>query len=128
MRNKKEVVEMLSKAAEKMGVAETISSFFGNNVRVSIPFGKAFQETSIEELNFSVRASNCLHRAGRVTVGDVIDVINSEELLGYRNIGRKTVSEIKTKLLVYGYYKLNDIERAEFWYDFLERNCKAQIE
>ena len=62
-------------------------------------------DTPIDELDFSVRASNCLHRAGRVTVGDIIDVINNEELARYRNIGKKTVSEIKTKLLVYGYFK-----------------------
>ena len=86
-----------------------------------------YQITSaIDELDFSVRASNCLHRAGRTTIGDVIDVINNEELARYRNIGKKTVSEIKTKLLVYGYDKLNSMERKSFWYDFIERNCITQ--
>ena len=36
--------------------------------------------------------------------------------------GKKTVSEIKTKLLVYGYEKLNSDERKSFWCDFVERN------
>ena len=125
MKNKKEVVDMLCESSEKIGLVETIHLVLGNNVKVSIPFSKISVDTPIDELDFSVRASNCLHRAGRVTIGDVIDVINNEELARYRNIGKKTVSEIKTKLLVYGYDKLNSMERKSFWYDFVERNCIA---
>ena len=126
MKNKKEVVDMLCESSEKIGLVETIHTVLGNNVKVSIPFSKIAVDTPIDELDFFVRASNCLHRAGRTTIGDVIDVINNEELARYRNIGKKTVSEIKTKLLVYGSDKLNSMERKSFWYDFLERNCIAQ--
>ena len=125
MSSKKEVVEMLCCCCEEIGLVETLHSIFGNNIKVSVPFSKVSSEMSIDELDFSVRASNCLHRSGRVTVGDVIDVINNEELARYRNIGKKTVSEIKTKLLVYGYNKLCNIEKKSFWYDFLERNYIA---
>ena len=126
MSSKKEVVEMLCQSCEEIGLVETLNNFFGNNIKVSIPFSKMSSDTPIDELDFSVRASNCLHRSGRITIGDVIDVINNEELAHYRNIGKKTVSEIKTKLLVYGYYKLNNIEKKSFWYDFLERNYIAR--
>ena len=67
-----------------------------------------------------VRASNCLHRARHETIGDIIDVINNEERVLYCNIGKKTVSEIKTKLLVYGYYKLSNIEKRAFGMTFLK--------
>ena len=127
MKNKKEVVDMLCESSEKIGLVETIHTVLGNNVKVSIPFSKIAVDTPIDELDFSVRASNCLHRAGRATIGDVIDVIYNEELARYRNIGKKTVSEIKTKLLVYGYDKLNSMERKSFWYDFIERNCITQV-
>lgn len=123
MKNKQAVVEMLCESSEKIGLVETIHAVLGSNVKVGIPFSKIAVDTSIDELDFSVRASNCLHRAGRTTIGDVIDVIHSEELARYRNIGKKTVREIKTKLLVYGYDKLNSIEKKNFWYDFMERNC-----
>ena len=126
MSSKKEVVEMLCCCCEEIGLVETLHSIFGNNIKVSVPFSKVSSEMSIDELDFSVRASNCLHRSGRVTVGDVIDVINNEELARYRNIGKKTVSEIKTKLLVYGYDKLSNVEKKSFWYDFLERNYIAR--
>ena len=126
MNSKKEVVEMLCQSSEQMGLVETLHTVFGNNIKVSIPFSKISTDTPIDELDFSVRASNCLHRAGRVTIGDVIDVINNEELARYRNIGKKTVSEIKTKLLVYGYNNLNNYEKKSFWYDFLERNYIAR--
>ena len=126
MSSKKEVVEKLCESCEEIGLVETLHTIFGNNIKVSIPFSKVSTDTPIDELDFSVRASNCLHRAGRVTIGDIIDVINNEELARYRNIGKKTVSEIKTKLLVYGYCKLNNFEKKSFWYDFLERNYIAQ--
>lgn len=126
MSSKKEVVEMLCQSAEKIGLVETIHTVFGNNIKVAIPFSKISTSTPIDELDFSVRASNCLHRSGRATVGDVIDVINNEELARYRNIGKKTVSEIKTKLLVYGYNNLNNYEKKSFWFDFLERNYIAR--
>jgi DNA-directed RNA polymerase alpha subunit len=126
MSNRKEVVEMLCQSSEQIGLVETMHTVFGNNIKVSIPFSKMSTDTPIDELDFSVRASNCLHRAGRVTIGDIIDVINNEELARYRNIGKKTVSEIKTKLLVYGYFKLSNIEKKSFWFDFLERNYIAR--
>ena len=126
MSNRKEVVEMLCQSSEQIGLVETMHTVFGNNIKVSIPFSKMSTDTPIDELDFSVRASNCLHRAGRVTIGDIIDVINNEELARYRNIGKKTVSEIKTKLLVYGYFKLSNVEKKSFWFDFLERNYIAR--
>ena len=126
MKNKQAVVQMLCETSEKMGLVETIHMILESNVKVSIPFSKISVDTTIDELEFSVRASNCLHRAGRTTIGDVIDVINNEELARYRNIGKKTVSEIKTKLLVYGYDKLDSMERKSFWYDFIERNYIIQ--
>lgn len=126
MSNKKEVVEMLCQSSEQIGIVETLHTIFGSNIKVSIPFSKIATYTPIDELDFSVRASNCLHRSGRETIGDVIDVINNEDLARLRNIGRKTVSEIKTKLLVYGYNNLNNFEKKSFWYDFLERNYIAR--
>ena len=83
MNSKKEVVEMLYQSCEQMGLVETLHTVFGNNIKVSIPFSKISTDTPIDDLDFSVRASNCLHRAGRATIGDVIDVITFCYLRGY---------------------------------------------
>lgn len=125
MNNKIEAVNLLVNASEEMDLVETLSIVFGNHIMVSIPFGKISTDSPIEDIDFSVRALNCLHRSGKKTIGDVIEIINNEELPRYRNIGKKTISEIKTKLLVYGYYKLNKKEKQIFWNDFLSKNCIA---
>jgi DNA-directed RNA polymerase alpha subunit len=122
MNKKKEISEVLCQLSERIGVLQTLYSVFGNNVVVSIPFDKLSLDTPIIDLDFSVRAFNCLRRAGRITVGDVVEVINSRELVHYRNLGRKTAGEIKTKLLSYAYAKLNNEEKMRFWYDVLAKN------
>ena len=50
-------------------------------------------EMPIAELDLSVRTYNCLLRAGKHTVGDLINM-NSEELIGVRNLGKKHYIEI----------------------------------
>jgi DNA-directed RNA polymerase subunit alpha len=51
-------------------------------------------EKSVEELELSVRSSNCLRAAEIKTIGDL--VLKSEpEMLKYRNFGRKSLKEIQ---------------------------------
>ncbi|MGX1195813.1 DNA-directed RNA polymerase subunit alpha C-terminal domain-containing protein [Metabacillus sp. SLBN-84] len=54
----------------------------------------------IGELNLNVRAYNALARAGILTVKDLISV-PEETLIHMRNIGEKTVHEIKAKIRAY---------------------------
>lgn len=56
--------------------------------------------SSIDELELSVRSFNCLKRAGINTVGELRSMTH-EELEGVRNLGRKCVAEIITKLEEY---------------------------
>jgi DNA-directed RNA polymerase subunit alpha len=54
---------------------------------------KTLLERSVEELELSVRSSNCLKAANIKTIGDL--VTKSEgEMLKYRNFGRKSLKEI----------------------------------
>ena len=55
----------------------------------------------IEELGFSVRAYNCLKRAGYNVIGDMIGV-SMGDLIKVRNLGRKCCDEVVTKLREYG--------------------------
>ena len=52
-------------------------------------------DTGIEHLNLSTRAFNCLCRAGLATVREVL-VTPEERLARVRNLGPKTLAEIKT--------------------------------
>ena len=45
---------------------------------------------TIEELDFSVRAFNCLKRAGINTVGELVQR-NQEEMMKVRNLGKKSL-------------------------------------
>jgi len=54
-------------------------------------------DTTIEELELSVRSSNCLKRAGINTVGELIER-TEDDLMKVRNLGKKSLQEIKNKL------------------------------
>ena len=54
-------------------------------------------QTKIEELEFSVRTSNCLRREDITTVGELIQRTESD-LMTIRNFGRKSLQEVKDKL------------------------------
>jgi DNA-directed RNA polymerase subunit alpha len=54
-------------------------------------------QTRIEDLDFSVRTSNCLRREGVGTVGELIQRTESD-LMAIRNFGRKSLVEVKEKL------------------------------
>ncbi len=53
--------------------------------------------TSINEIELSVRSSNCIQRANINTIGDLVRN-NEQDMLKYRNFGKKSLNEIR-KLL-----------------------------
>ena len=54
-------------------------------------------ERTIEELDLSVRSYNCLKRAGINTVYDLTEK-SEPEMMKVRNLGRKSLEEVKVKL------------------------------
>jgi DNA-directed RNA polymerase subunit alpha len=59
-------------------------------------------EMTIEELDLSVRAFNCLKRAGVNSVGDLINK-SPEEMMKVRNLGKKSLEEVMSKLEALGF-------------------------
>jgi len=58
---------------------------------------------SVNEIELSVRAANCLNNANITTVGEL--AMKSEaDMLKYRNFGKKSLNEIKDKLAELGLY------------------------
>jgi len=62
-------------------------------------------ETPIEELDLSVRAYNCLKRAGLTRVGEILDRMaqGPDEMLVIRNFGQKSLDELKVALIAKGF-------------------------
>ena len=58
-------------------------------------------EMTIEELDLSVRAYNCLKRAGINTVAELVQR-NQEDMMKVRNLGKKSLEEVEQKLEALG--------------------------
>ena len=52
---------------------------------------------SVNEIELSVRAANCLNNANITTVGELAQKTEAD-MLKYRNFGKKSLNEIKDKL------------------------------
>jgi DNA-directed RNA polymerase subunit alpha len=55
----------------------------------------------IEDLDLSVRSYNCLKRAGIQTV-DELTQRTEDEMMRVRNLGKKSLKEVKEKLIAMG--------------------------
>ena len=54
-------------------------------------------ETSIDDLDLSVRAYNCLKRAGIQTLKNLVDK-SENEMMKIRNLGKKSLKEVMDKV------------------------------
>jgi DNA-directed RNA polymerase subunit alpha len=62
---------------------------------------KKLLNMSVNEIELSVRAANCLNNANITTVGQLA-MKTEAEMLKYRNFGKKSLNEIKEKLASLG--------------------------
>lgn len=120
--NKTSYANELCAAADQLGLVPVLT-MFGNGLHFRVPMTQKLWDTSIEELNLTVRSRNGLMRAGSDTIGKVSELIMSDKgLENIRNLGKKSVAEIKTALLNEGYNHLDHSARVEFWKDFIDSN------
>ena len=81
------------------------------------------RETEIEALELSVRSSNCLHRAGYRTIGELVESIETfDDLKRIRNCGEKSVREIMEQLFCYQYCQLDASKKVKYIHKVLELN------
>ena len=59
-----------------------------------------YENFTIEELDLSVRSYNCLKRAGIQTILELTDR-TEEDMMKVKNLGKKSLKEIKEKLVAY---------------------------
>ena len=73
-------------------------------------------ETPVEELELTVRAYNCLKRAGITQVGEILEKLKKgqDEILAIRNFGQKSLDELMEKLEVKGFLNVLREEGEDF--------------
>jgi DNA-directed RNA polymerase subunit alpha len=80
-------------------VSEGVIEFESEQAEVSEEQNKLRKllNMSVNEIELSVRAANCLNNANITTVGELA-MKSEQEMLKYRNFGKKSLNEIKAKL------------------------------
>jgi len=74
----------------------------GGGAGLAYPVGAGgAPDARIEELDFSVRTYNCLKKANILTIGDLLQISESD-LMQIRNFGKKSLTEVKEKLAALG--------------------------
>ncbi|MDD4291513.1 MAG: DNA-directed RNA polymerase subunit alpha [Clostridia bacterium] len=102
----REIVSLAAKIIEdhiKMFV--NLSDMGGIDILISREEDKQQKllEMPIEDMDLSVRSFNCLKRAGIQTIEDLTQK-SEEDMLKVRNLGRKSLDEVITKLESYGFH------------------------
>ena len=119
---KEEVIRTLMEAEKKRGLVDTLHRVFGKNIRINLGFSKSACDSGIEELDLSARSYHALCREKVFTLGDLIERLNEGDLKKIRNLGTKSFSEIQTKMLVFGFERLSENEKREFFRYLVENN------
>ncbi len=114
----KEILELVPNA-DIMGIKERR----GGKFRFPIYINDKLNATDLDALDLSVRSSNCLHRAGYRTIGELVANINSgDDLKKIRNCGVKSINEIMEQLFCYQYMQIGSERKVAYIKQVLELN------
>ena len=120
--DRSEFLALLLKTEKTCGITATLYIFYGSNIRMKIAYSRKTCETCIDEMQLSVRAWNALKRSGVNTIGQLIDIIQCDGLMRIRNLGKKSMVEIKTRILETGFRDLNENEKVRFFEYVIDNN------
>lgn len=120
--NLQQAIDLLYESIETEGLIPVLYTVFGQPIHIKIPLNLTTCEADIEALFLSVRAYNGLRRAGIFNIRELTRAVNDGVLTRTRNLGKKSCSEIETKLLAYCYAAAPTIWRREFIGDLLKDN------
>lgn len=111
----------LSGKAEKLGVLQVLCGL--ELYEAPVPYSDRFAKLSIDEMSLTVRSSNGLKRAGALTFGQLKELLSIENgLINVRNIGQKSIKEIKRVFFEECYSKLLPYEKAHYWQEILDKH------
>ena len=95
----------------------------GGKLQYPIYINEKLRNTELDALELSVRSSNCLHRAGYTTIGELVEAIeSSEDLKRIRNCGAKSIDEIMEQLFCYQYSLLDTSQKIKYIQKVLQLN------
>ena len=110
----------LREQADKIGILEMLRKIGIHEVIV--PYSTRLAELSIDEMNLTVRSSNGLKRANIHNFGQLKERLEIENgLINIRNIGQKSIKEIKQLFFEECYQRLSPYEKAYYWQEVLDR-------
>lgn len=113
--------------AEKIGILATLHRLDIHDALV--PYSSRLADISIDEMNLTVRSSNGLRRANIHTLRQLKETMEIENgLSNIRNIGFKSIKEIKQQFFETCYEKLLPYEKAQYWQNIIESKCGITIE
>ena len=122
--NENAIVEELYDAINNHGLMNTICAVFGKGCQIELGYTQKLCDTEVKDLDLSVRSYNALMRAGCQTIGQAITAINENKLTAVRNLGVKSIAEIRRLVLEYGYAQASERRKREFLHDLARLNCK----
>ena len=95
----------------------------GDHFRYPVYMSNAFMNTTLEEMELSVRAYHCLQRAGYKTIGDLVSKIEGKaDLLKIRSMGKLSANEVMVSLCCFQFSMLSDERKEKFVKRVLELN------
>ena len=113
----------LREQADKIGVLETLRKT-GIHEAI-VPYCTRLAELSIDEMNLTARSSNGLKRASIHTFSQLYDRMQIENgLINIRNIGLKSLKEIKQLFFEECYQRLLPYEKDHYWQEVVDSNIK----
>ena len=105
--------------ADKTGVLATLHQLGIHDAL--IPYSNRLADLSIDEMNLTVRSSNGLKRANIHSFGKLKERLEIENgLINIRNIGQKSLKEIKQLFFEECYARLLPFEKAQYWQEVLD--------
>ena len=109
----------LREQADKIGIIGMLQKLGVH--KAIVPYSNRLAELSIDEMNLTVRSSNGLKRANIHTFSQLYERMQMENgLINIRNIGQKSLKEIKQLFFLECYARLLPYERAKHWQDVLD--------
>lgn len=106
--------------ADKAGILATLQKL-GVHEAV-VPYSARLTDLSIDEMSLTVRSSNGLKRANIHNFGQLREKLGMENgLINIRNIGQKSLKEIKQLFFEGCYTRLLPYEKAQYWQEVLDK-------
>lgn len=96
-----------------------------DKINAIFPAKKYMLLTSIMDLSLSVRAYNCLNRAGIATLQDIV-MLTFDELLKIKNLGRRSADEVLAMVRSYGYDICPEDVAPQYWIEHYHKDYVAK--